>query len=753
EYRTQNIGLKQKLLNSKFYQQPTNKKAFTLVELIVVIVILAILGTIAFISFQGYSKNSRDSVRIADINNLEKSLGIYVVKTGFYPIPDNSTEITYLGGTAWVEGTIGETVMRNIDSVSKKPIDPLTANEYTYSITTSKKEYEIGTINEGSELTQNLTPKTYAATNLNDKRAVVKGTYNQKILKVSTGGINYILAVPSILATDLSNPTIENIIQEKKLVYNNYNNIPHSYNPTGTTQTGGFNFQSNKLEVYSGAIIDFDNNTNKVTFLTNLKEAYNGTILQGEEAYKDITNIDPQTEQDKAVNLVNNYITNNVGGISGKITTVTYNNCTLDGQTIEHNQTITAYSENSILYGASYDCIDRAEDRTCNNGVLSGDTNYQYKTCVKGTPTNCSANSNYTYNTHIYSIPAINHSETATNINSQIVNISNGTQVYKLTSIGCNDGVLVNETEDLNPTVTCNSGYSVVGTACIQNTCATQPTYTHASYTIGTPTQPNQIRQNTNSGNPCYYACTDSYTGNNCEIAPIVQWKDIPGTNCTNDDITIGGKVWAGCNSVLGTTGISTNANVYNGTCYNYTGGITTTNCSSTYLTYTAKENDYNVTYGENNIWGKLYLWSNLTTACKNPIGGNFSNTTASTTDCPCPTGWHVPTEQEFLNMEIALTCTDSSVDLNWRCDGLGFSGKTLKTPSNNIIKALKLPLAGYRYSDIFYNRGVDLSLWSSTEYNSFNARGRYLSWVNSTVHRNGWSKSTVGFSVRCIKD
>gem|GEM_PF-2738309 len=33
--------------------------------------------------------------------------------------------------------------MKNIDNVSKKPIDPLTSNEYTYSITSSKKEYEI----------------------------------------------------------------------------------------------------------------------------------------------------------------------------------------------------------------------------------------------------------------------------------------------------------------------------------------------------------------------------------------------------------------------------------------------------------------------------------------------------------------------------------------------------------------------------------------------------------------------------------
>jgi prepilin-type N-terminal cleavage/methylation domain-containing protein len=49
-----------------------NKKAFTLVELIVVITILAVLSTIAFISFQGYTMSARDSVRLADIKSIEK---------------------------------------------------------------------------------------------------------------------------------------------------------------------------------------------------------------------------------------------------------------------------------------------------------------------------------------------------------------------------------------------------------------------------------------------------------------------------------------------------------------------------------------------------------------------------------------------------------------------------------------------------------------------------------------------------------
>ncbi|MDD3302305.1 MAG: prepilin-type N-terminal cleavage/methylation domain-containing protein, partial [Candidatus Gracilibacteria bacterium] len=125
-----------KSLRLKFYQLPTSKTAgFTLVELIVVIVILAILGTIAFISFQGYSRNSRDSVRIADINSAKKSLEIFITKSGFYPTPDGATNITYSGAIVWTEGTLGSNVTKNIQSLNKVITDPLTSNEYTYSIT------------------------------------------------------------------------------------------------------------------------------------------------------------------------------------------------------------------------------------------------------------------------------------------------------------------------------------------------------------------------------------------------------------------------------------------------------------------------------------------------------------------------------------------------------------------------------------------------------------------------------------------
>jgi len=318
EYRMQNIGLKQKLLSPKFYQLNSSKTVgFTLVELIVVIVILAILWTIAFISFQWYSRNSRDSVRIADINSTKKSLEIFITKAWFYPNPDWATNITYSWAIVWTEGTLWENVIKNIESISKVITDPLTANEYTYSITSSKTEYQIWSISEWWWLSQiHTTDNTYAS-DLSKTSAVayISWNYNEKFIKVNTWTTNWILAQPSIIATDIWNPDLANILSTKKLSYNSYWNYPHSYN-TQWIQSGWFNYTNGNPIIFTWTLEELhEDNQRKLDFLTNLKQAYTSTDLATNPMYEDIMSQDTTADSTWAINLIISYINSNKWGI------------------------------------------------------------------------------------------------------------------------------------------------------------------------------------------------------------------------------------------------------------------------------------------------------------------------------------------------------------------------------------------------------------------------------------------------------
>lgn len=113
--------------------------AFTLVELIIVITILAILATIAFVSFQGYTKDARDSNRLATIKNIETGIELFVVKSWNTPNPDNFVNLT---GSSIKQWFIWENVSA-ISNIKTTPKDPLTYENYIYSTTSNGKYYQI----------------------------------------------------------------------------------------------------------------------------------------------------------------------------------------------------------------------------------------------------------------------------------------------------------------------------------------------------------------------------------------------------------------------------------------------------------------------------------------------------------------------------------------------------------------------------------------------------------------------------------
>src|SRR5690349_17112284 len=63
----------------------TNRRGFTLVELIVVIVVIAILATVAIIGLDRYAQDGRDTRRSSNVTAISEALEKYYDKNGEYP--------------------------------------------------------------------------------------------------------------------------------------------------------------------------------------------------------------------------------------------------------------------------------------------------------------------------------------------------------------------------------------------------------------------------------------------------------------------------------------------------------------------------------------------------------------------------------------------------------------------------------------------------------------------------------------------
>ena len=128
------------------------------------------------------------------------------------------------------------------------------------------------------------------------------------------------------------------------------------------------------------------------------------------------------------------------------------------------------------------------------------------------------------------------------------------------------------------------------------------------------------------------------------------------------------------------------------------------------------------------------------------------------------PEGWHVPTDEEWKQLEMALGMSRSEADdTGWRGSNEGsklagnadlWDNGALKNNAEFGSSGFSGLPGGYRYLDngYFGSLGYYAYFWSSTEYSSYDAWGRNLSYDSTDVYRYNYDKR-LGFSVRCVRD
>jgi uncharacterized protein (TIGR02145 family) len=133
-------------------------------------------------------------------------------------------------------------------------------------------------------------------------------------------------------------------------------------------------------------------------------------------------------------------------------------------------------------------------------------------------------------------------------------------------------------------------------------------------------------------------------------------------------------------------------------------------------------------------LYGGLYQWDE---AMQYQSGG-------TNVQGICPTGWHIPSNNEFIILSNAVDNNGNSLKALYQGSGNG---------AGTDASGFSLLLAGYRgLLGSFYDITGYTNLWTSIESDSANAGVTWFGPTDNLINQNNSDKST-GFSVRCIKN
>ncbi len=141
--------------------------------------------------------------------------------------------------------------------------------------------------------------------------------------------------------------------------------------------------------------------------------------------------------------------------------------------------------------------------------------------------------------------------------------------------------------------------------------------------------------------------------------------------------------------------------------------------------------------------------------------GAAQSNANPSGVQGVCPTGWHLPSDSEWKELEMYLGMSQADANaLDYR--GTDEGGKLKESGfshwespnegATNSSGFTGLPAGLHSSTGEFGHIGRYTHFWSSSLFNFYEAWVRRLSFLQSEAYRNYYLKQD-GISVRCLKD
>ena len=141
---------------------------------------------------------------------------------------------------------------------------------------------------------------------------------------------------------------------------------------------------------------------------------------------------------------------------------------------------------------------------------------------------------------------------------------------------------------------------------------------------------------------------------------------------------------------------------------------------------------------------GLLYQWS-----------AAMNNSTTERSRGICPSGWHIPSDCEWMYLENTLgMSTAQQISTGARTNGTVGSDLSSLTSSGNNNSGVTALLSGSRNpaNGLFINNDGGGVFWTSTAVSGTTARYRQILSTSTGVER-GTATKPDSFSVRCVAD
>ncbi len=110
----------------------SNKRGFTIVELLIVVLVILVLGTLVIRTFNGVQQRSRNQDRKRDLEVLKGQLETYHVQHGYYP------SLANMNDTKWLKDnmkSLDTSALQAPSSNKKGLVQTITKDQYGYNVT------------------------------------------------------------------------------------------------------------------------------------------------------------------------------------------------------------------------------------------------------------------------------------------------------------------------------------------------------------------------------------------------------------------------------------------------------------------------------------------------------------------------------------------------------------------------------------------------------------------------------------------